>query len=427
MDFEETLDWLYSYQKFGIKLGLERITHITKELGDPQRNYNIIHVGGTNGKYSVCMFLESILKKNGYKVGVFTSPHLIHISERIIVDSIRIGEDEIVTLVKAIKPIVEKMIKNDNPTFFEIFTALAFKYFSDREVDFAIIEVGLGGRYDATNIVNPMVTVITNVSLDHENILGKKIQNIAFEKAGIIKGNIPIVTAVKGDSLNIFKNVAKKKNAPLHVISEQNIQRIHSSINGQKFQINGFFKDYLVRTSMIGKHQGENIALAIGAIERIQLNGIYITDESIEKGIEKTSNPGRMEIIDYDPIILLDGAHNISGMKMLSYTLKNDFDYAKLIVILGISSDKNIKSMLLILIPLVDIIITTRYNNTRACDPFKLKKIIEKLDYKCEIVTKNRIEDAINYAKSISTKKDLICVTGSLFTVGDIKKYLSTK
>ena len=198
MDFEETLDWLYGFQKFGIKLGLERINHIAKELGDPQKKYKLIHVGGTNGKGSVCKFLESVLSSSGYNVGVYTSPHLQHISERIVVGNNRITDDELILLVNKIKPIVDGMLEKENvPTFFEVFTALAFQYFSDKNVDFAVIEVGLGGRYDATNIVDPAISIITNVSLEHQNVLGKNIEKIAFEKAGIIKINVSVINASK--------------------------------------------------------------------------------------------------------------------------------------------------------------------------------------------------------------------------------------
>ena len=219
MNFEDCINWIYSFEKYGIKLGLERITYICTELGDPQNNYKIIHVGGTNGKGSVCKFLESIFVKSGYNVGVYTSPHLQRFSERFVVNSEEISESELVLLIEKVKPIVEDMVVNNNtPTFFEIVTAMAFQYFKDKKVEFAIIEVGLGGRFDATNIVTPVVTIITNVSLDHQDRLGNKIEDIAFEKAGIIKNNIPIITASRNDSLKIIKNVAKEKNAPIYQI-----------------------------------------------------------------------------------------------------------------------------------------------------------------------------------------------------------------
>jgi len=425
MDFEETLDWLYSFQKFGIKLGLERISHIAKELGDPQKRLKVIHVGGTNGKGSVCKFLESMLSSSGYNVGVYTSPHLQHISERIVVGNNRITDDELILLVSKIKPIVDGMLEKENvPTFFEVFTAIAFQYFSDKKVDFAVVEVGLGGRYDATNIVAPAISIITNVSLEHQNILGKNIENIAFEKAGIIKNNVPVITASKDSALKIIEDIAKGKNAPISAIDKNNWKKLNISIGIQEFLIKGFLKDYSVRTSMMGRHQGENIALALTAIETLQIDGTYITDTSIIQGIEKTVNPGRMEIVSYKPFVLLDGAHNMAGMKTLVDTLKNDFEYDRLIVVLGILSDKDVRSMLSMIIPLTAFFVTTKSNNARACDPNKLKIMIEKLGYENEVVVKEHIRDALEYSKSIAKKDDLICVTGSLFTVGDARDHL---
>ena len=428
MDFEDALDWLYGFQKFGIKLGLERINHIAKELGNPQKKYKLIHVGGTNGKGSVCKFLGSMLSSSGYNVGIYTSPHLQHISERIVVGNNRITEDELILLVNKIKPIIDDMVKKNNPpTFFEIFTVIAFQYFSDKNVDFAVVEVGLGGRYDATNIVDPAISIITNVSLEHQNILGKNIKDIAFEKAGIIKNNVSVITASKGSALKVIENVAKEKNAPISTIGKKNWKRLNNCIDNQEFLIKGFLKEYYVRTYMMGRHQGENIALALAAIEKLQMNGTYITDTSIIEGIRKTVNPGRMEIVSYEPLFLLDGTHNKTGMQTLADSLKNDFEYDRLIVVLGILSDKDVRSMLSIIVPLAAFFVTTKSNSARACDPNELKETIEKLGYKNEVIVKERIPDALEYSKSIAKKDDLICVTGSLFTVGEARDYLSIK
>ena len=264
MNFEEAVDWLYGFQKFGIKPGLERISYIADELGNPQKKYKVIHVGGTNGKGSVCKYLESVLVRSGYKVGVYTSPHIQHILERITINKKRITEDEIVSLIEIIKPIVEEMMKNNNiPTFFEVFTSLAFRYFREEMVDFAIIEVGLGGRFDATNIVKPQVSVITNISLEHQNILGDKIEDIAFEKAGIIKQNTHVVTAVKNNAFEVIDKVAEQKNSVINKIDASNWKRINNDEFGQAFFISGFLNDYTVQTSILGGFQGENIALAI--------------------------------------------------------------------------------------------------------------------------------------------------------------------
>lgn len=424
MNYKEAIDWLYSFEKFGIKLGLDRITYICKKLGDPQKNYKVIHVGGTNGKGSVCRFLQSILILNGYKVGVYLSPHLQRFSERFIIDNSEISNKDVVMLIEKIKPIIEEMTKNDNtPTFFEIVTAMAFKYFKDEKVDFAVIEVGLGGRYDATNIVDSISTVITNVSLEHQDILGKTIEEIAYQKAGIIKNGVPLITAAKSKALEEIKKVAVEKKSSITVIDNGFWKKICGGVDWQEFQIRGSLKDYNVKTSLGGIFQGENIAITIAAIETLQMNGVYITDNSIIDGIENTINPGRMEIVGFEPLILLDGAHNIDAISFLKTTIEKDFVYKKLILVIGILSDKNILEMLNIITPIADSIIVTKSHSNRACNPTKLKEMIGKK----EVIVKDEISDAIDYAKKIANKNDLICITGSLFTVGEARDYLFKK
>ena len=420
MNYKKSIDWLYSFEKFGIKLGLERISYICKKLGNPQDKYKIIHVGGTNGKGSVCRFLQSILTLNGYKVGVYLSPHLQRFSERFLIDGDEIPEDDIVVLIEKIKPIIDEMIKNKNiPTFFEIVTALAFQYFNDKKVDFAIIEVGLGGRFDATNIVKPVVSVITNVTFDHQDRLGKKIEEISFEKAGIIKKDIPLVTAATDKALEVIKKEVKEKKTNISVIEKSSWEKTQGGPEWSEFLINGLLKNYNVKTKMAGQFQGENIAIVLATIEILQMNGVYITDESIIKGIEKTSIVGRMEIVGFEPIVFLDGAHNIAAMQYLRNTLVNDFVYEKLIIVIGILADKNVLEMLDIITPISDIIVVTKSQNKRACDPLKLKDMIDKK----EAVIKDDIISAIDYAKKVASKRDLICITGSLFTVGEAKDY----
>lgn len=420
MNFDEALNWLYDFQKFGIRLGLERIQHLVNELGNPHHDMKVIHVAGTNGKGSVCRLIGSILQEGGYNVGVYLSPHLQRFSERMTVSNKEISEEDIASLVTTIKPIVDEMIKEENaPTFFEIVTAMAFQYFHDKNVDFAIIEVGLGGRYDATNVVNPLITVITNVSLEHENVLGKKIEDIAGEKAGIIKNDIPVITAATGKALTVIEKKVTDNNASLEIVDNKRWKRLHGDMNGQGFLIKGPLTEYHLNTLLLGLFQGENIALAIATIEQLQMNGTYLTDEAIINGIEKTVNPGRMEIVGTEPTILLDGAHNIAGMKSLKKTLEEDFVYERLILVLGILSDKNIQGILDIITPITDTIIVTKSHNERACDPSKLKEMIGRK----EVLVKNEISDAIDYAKKVAKKQDLICITGSLFTVGESKDY----
>ncbi|UCF12148.1 MAG: bifunctional folylpolyglutamate synthase/dihydrofolate synthase [Thermoplasmatales archaeon] len=425
MNFKESICWLYSFKKYGSKLGLERISYLIKQLGNPQNTIKVIHVTGTNGKGSVCKFIGSILLKAGYNVGVYVSPHLQRFSERIIVNNEEISEGDVVLLVEKIKPVVDDMIKQNNtPTFFEVVTAMAFQFFSDCTVDFAVVEVGLGGRFDATNVVNPLVSVITNISLEHTNYLGEDIKSIAFEKAGIIKENAPVITAVKNDARDVIKKIAKEKNAHTIVINSNHWRRLSNNINYQEFLIQGAFNDYTVKTTLLGEYQGENIALALSTIEQLQMNGVYLTDDDVLEGISTTLNPGRIEIISKKPTVLLDGAHNPVGMKMLRKTLEEDFEYNRLVLLIGILKDKNIQKMLSTIAPISDIIIVTKSNNVRACEPEVLKNTVEKVGYKKDLFIDDSIPNAIEHAKSVTKEDDIICISGSLFTVGEARSYL---
>jgi len=252
MNFKESIDWLYSFKQYGSKLGLERISILMKHLKNPQNNIKIVHVTGTNGKGSVCKYIGSILQKAGYIVGVYISPHLQRFSERIVIDNCEISEEEIVDLVEKIKPVIDDMIGNGNtPTFFEIVTAMAFQFFSDSSIDFAVVEVGLGGRFDATNVVTPLVSVITNISLEHTARLGEDVKSIAFEKAGIIKENIQVVTAVKDDARIVVNKIAIEKNAAITCIDSSSWKRLSHTLNYQEFQIYGILNEYIVKTSML--------------------------------------------------------------------------------------------------------------------------------------------------------------------------------
>jgi dihydrofolate synthase/folylpolyglutamate synthase len=420
MNFNSSLKWINNFQKFGIKLGLDRIKYILEKLGDPQDSYKIIHIGGSNGKGSVCKFISSILKESDYKVSTYTSPHLQDIRERIVVNNKKISKNDFANISSQIRPIIEKMKKKNNPpTYFEIITAISFQYFKQKKVDFAIIEVGLGGKYDATNIVNPILTIITNISLEHQNILGKKITEIAYQKAGIIKENIPIFTAAKNKSLYIIKKISNDKKSPIYIIKNDNWIRFKNNYKFQQFRIKGLLKNYNVKTKLLAKYQGENITISIKSVEYLKINGININEESIEKGIEKTINKGRMEIINNKPIILLDGAHNPNGIKLLVETLKNDFEYDKLFFIIGVLKDKKIKDMIPPIISISDYIIATQANNDRALNSLKLERIVTKLNNNIDVASKKNIPDAIRYTLSLANYRDLICITGSLYTIGE--------
>ena len=418
-------DWLNSFHKFGVKLDLSRIKHICKELKNPQNSYKIVHVGGTNGKGSVCRFLGSILKESGYKTGIYTSPHLECFSERIKVNNKEISEKELNTIFKKIKPIVDEMIKKDmNPTYFEIVTAIAFLYFKIKKVDIALIEVGLGGRFDATNIVKPVLSVICNVSMDHQDRLGDTIEKISFEKAGIIKKNIPVVTSAENKALKVIKKVSEENNSKIFEINQSNFKRKFNDLKSQIFTINFLDKTVEVKTKSLGNFQGGNIALAVACSIILKNNGFKIDEKSIEKGIYNTKNSGRMELVSKKPLILLDGAHNLEGIEKLKKSLENDFEYNRLILVIGILKDKNYIDMLETIVPICDIVVTTKSTNKRSLSPFKLKKEVEYVDYKKTIIPFESIDKGVLYAKSEAGIKDMICICGSLFTVGEARSFL---
>ncbi len=423
--FQDAYDWLGRFERYGWIFGLKRIMLLLEKLGNPQQELRVIHVAGTNGKGSVCKFISSILQKAGYRVGLYLSPHVQRFSERIVVNNQEISDDDFVTLVSQVKPAVESLEKEGNtPTFFEIVTALAFLHFRTCCVDFAVVEVGLGGRFDATNVVHPLVSVITNISLEHTDILGKDIASIALEKAGIIKDSMPVVSAATGDARKVIEQVASERNASVLWIDQTMWKRISIQGAEQEFFIQGSFKDYSVKTLLLGRHQGENIALAIAAVEQLQMAGVYLTDSDIQDGVLAAAHPGRMEIISRDPLILLDGAHNPAGMQMLVNTLQEDFSSYRRIVILGVLKDKDLRTIVSIIAPICDVIIVTKSMNPRATAPHKLKELLQDLNIGSTIFVEESIPHAVNHAKRIAKQKDLICVTGSLFTVGEARSYV---
>ena len=425
MDYDGFLNWLNSYSKFGIKLDLERIKFLCKRLNNPQDNYKTIHIGGTNGKGSISKYLASILIDSRKKVGIYTSPHIERFSERIIVNNNEISESDLIKIYNQINPIISEMEEQGlTPTYFEIVTAIAFLHFSIKKVDIAIIEVGLGGRYDATNIIKPILTIISNVSLDHCDRLGDTIEKISYEKAGIIKNNIPIITSAKNKALEIIKKISKEKNSSLTTISEKNYERINFNYEKQIFQVNILDKKYIIKTKILGKYQGENISCAVAASVFLNDHNIKISKENIINGIFKTKNPGRMEIVSKRPLIVLDGAHNLKGIKKLKKTLKNDFEFNRLILIIGILEDKKYIDMLKEIIPLADKIITTKSKNKRSLNPYSMKKEIEYIDNKKAVTPIDNIEQAVLIAKKEGGLKDIIVICGSLFVVGEARVFL---
>lgn len=387
MEYKESLKWLYSLEPHEIKLGLSNTRSLLRKLGNPHKGLRCIHVAGTNGKGSVCAMIASILIDAGFKVGMYTSPHLVRFNERITVDNRPIKDGDIARLAAQVKRYY------GSQTFFEATTALAFLYFKEQDIDYLVLEVGLGGRLDATNVVDPLVSVITNISIEHTDYLGKDIKSIAYEKAGIIKKERPVVTAADGEALDVIKKTAKSKNAKLFLAKTTDLE-----------------------TNLKGDFQKANAGIAVAVANILKDHyKIDINQKNIENGLKKAVWPGRFQFIENN--ILVDCAHNPGAIKVLRKELLNIIKlYDKKILVIGILKDKDHKAILKMLVPLFDKVIITRPSLYRALEPEIIAKDMPKKD----LLIKKDVKEAVAYAKSIAKKDGLIVVTGSIYVVGEV-------
>jgi dihydrofolate synthase/folylpolyglutamate synthase len=419
-DYEATVEKIFNLRKFGgMKLGLERIRETCKQLGNPQENYKVIHVAGSNGKGSTVTIIASILRAAGYSVGTYTSPHLSRFTERIAVDGKEIPETDVVRLFDEICEIE----CGEKPSFFEVTTAMAFKRFAEQNVDFAVIEVGLGGRLDATNIVKPAVSVITNIALEHTEILGDTLEKIAVEKAGIIKDGVPLVTATQNISVyNIFKERCKEKGCRMFRVGEDlKFERTGGNLDRQEFSFSGLNDYEKLKLPLLGEHQLHNAAAAIGAIEALSLGGTKISEKAVRKGLASIKWPGRLEIVQRNPLVVLDCAKDVLGMESLRKAVQDTFDYDKMTAVISISDDKKIGLMLEQILPITDRVIATRHRvRGRAVEPSVIVNMARKSGKNAEVV--DDVRGAVKKALKIAGKNDLVLVTGSVFTVGEARE-----
>jgi dihydrofolate synthase/folylpolyglutamate synthase len=429
--YDDAIEWLYNLQWFGIKLGLEKINYLLELLRNPQDEYKIIHVGGTNGKGSVCTMLGSILTEAGYKVGVNTSPHLVEFTERISINGEEISKQEVLRLVNVLKPLVEKInteTEMEHPTYFEVVTTMALQYFAEQEVDFVVLEVGLGGTYDATNIVNPLVSVITPVSLDHTDMLGESLVSVAKNKAGIIKQNGILVTNNNDpEVMDVIKATCKEKGCELfNVGADIQYTITNSDLNGSSFDVYGIENSYKdLKLNLIGEHQVSNAVTAVAVAELLSKFDIGIQESIIRTGLGKTVWPGRLEILQKSPYLVLDCAHNPSAARALKSNLQL-FNFEKLIFIIGMCKEKDIPNYIKELVQGADAVIVTRAKIHRAAEPEVLFQEVTK--YVDNVILKPSVKSSIEYVKSkLASDKDLICVTGSIFTVAEAAEIWSGK
>ena len=420
--YPETIDYLFSLHRFGIKLGLEAITDILGRLGNPQRQYATFHIAGTNGKGSSSAMLASILQACGYRVGLYTSPHLIDFRERIRVQGADISEEDVSVLTEQIRLAANPL---SALTFFEFTTALAFCHFMDQLVDIAVVEVGMGGRFDATNVLNPLGVLITGIGLDHEAYLGESLQAIAREKAGIIRQAIPVVLGPMPEDIGgIFETHAGEWRAPFFRFGQEfslsESGSMEFTYQGIRWTIPG------LRTNLPGRHQMINAVNALALLETAVKGKFSISQAAIRTGLQQVRWRGRLDIIYRDPLIILDGAHNPSGAQVVFDFLHSqihDCPARKLILVVGMMRDKNHQGFLRVLLPLVDRLILTQPRMERAASVNELKQAVDRDELVPYLLSDSW--DAFCQAKAIAKPSDLICVTGSLFLVGEVLQRLT--
>ena len=418
--YQQSLDYLYSLEKFGIIFGLTQVERILKAIGDPHQEVQAIHIGGTNGKGSTAAMMASILEREGYRVGLYTSPHLIRFTERIKVNGREIGKEEVAALSGWMREKIEEANIAPPFTFFDFSTAMALYYFKQKVVDLAILEVGLGGRLDSTNVVDPLLSIITNISKDHEAYLGKSLLKIAREKAGIIKPDRPLITAAtQPHVLRLFSKICRERGSPYFRVGKE--FRYVPAEDGD-FHYEGLHRKlWGLRLNLKGFHQIINATTALGALEVLEDLGYPVSIEAMVAGLREVDWPGRLEMVASSPKVVLDGAHNPAGALVLQKVLKKEFQYQHLILLIGVMKDKDIKSILHLLAPLANHIILSKPNNDRAAPPALLKKVLGKNGKKTEII--EDLKTAIERGLSITGPEDLLCITGSLYTVGEARAY----
>lgn len=430
--YQDTLNYLYGFVDYSLTHGsqlakahfeLQRMRDFMQELGNPQLNYPIIHIAGTKGKGSVASICASVLSAQGYRVGLYTSPHLYDYVERIKINDQQITHAELVSMVDEFRPYLDR---GTELTTFEITTALAFLYFARQQVEVVVLEVGLGGRLDATNIITPMVSVITSISMDHTNILGNTLEAIAGEKAGIIKPGTPVVVAPqKSAALQVIEQVAQQLSSPMVLVGKDYQYRLNSySLDGQEISIWPSGKKAQEETidlylPLLGQHQVENAATAYAVLQTVNQNGFTVGTKAIRKGFASVSWPGRFEILQRKPTVLVDSAHNPDSAKRLRAAIQEYFPHKSVILVFGASEDKDIHGILAELLPLSKLMIITKSFHPRAADPEELRKIAD--DFQCPTVIDTSVNSSMERALELVDDDSIVLITGSIFMAAEAR------
>jgi len=427
MSYPRTIEYLYGLQKHGMKFGLDNIRRLLSLFDDPQKSFRAVHIAGTNGKGSTSAMIECMLRTAGIRTGLFTSPHLISFTERIRINGEEIREDDVIALAGEVRTAADR-IEDFSPTFFEVVTAIAFLHFKKSGVEWAVIETGLGGRLDATNVVIPEVAVITRIGLDHCEFLGKTLGEVASEKAGIIKDGIPVVSAgQEAPVMKVLENRAAEKKAPLYRYGEAfTSELISETFRGISLRYEGRARYEELQVPLAGRHQMVNAATAVKAVE-ILMEKYPEMRCNVSKGLLAARWPGRLEMANETPPVLIDGAHNPQAALALSQFLKEValLRYKRIILVAGAMGDKDIGGILDPLLPLASEILFASPAYGRSAPPERLASYAASKGYSA-IITQS-VADALGKAEDIYLDGDLIVVTGSFYTIGEAKEFFGNK
>lgn len=452
MDYQQALDYIYGFVNYETlpmprspeHFDLRRMDELMLQLGNPHKMAKSVHITGTKGKGSTAAMVASVLTASGYTTGLYTSPHLIDLRERIQVNGEPISVDELITLVHDLKADIEAV--NDRATYgklttFEVLTALAFAYFARKHVEIQVLEVGLGGRLDATNVIeSPEVCVITNIGFDHVEVLGNTLARIAAEKSGIIKPGCTVVTSAQNEeAVGVIEKVCLERGVKLiRVGRDVTWQPVSHDLDGQTTDITGRLGSYRLFLPLLGEHQTENAATALAALEVLVERGIKISRDNILYGMAKVRWPGRFQILRRHPLVLVDGAHNTGSVDKLKLALEQYFALPvpgnmksntvqrveKAILVFGASGDKDVSGVIALLIPLFDKVIATASRNPRAMPAAHVRAEFARCGVEAQVA--NDVKTAITTALSMAGKDDLICITGSLFVVAEAIEHFDT-
>ncbi|MDI9456897.1 MAG: folylpolyglutamate synthase/dihydrofolate synthase family protein [Dethiobacteria bacterium] len=433
--YRRALEWIHSIGRFGIKQGLQRIEALLSLLGDPHKQLKYIHIGGTNGKGSVAAMIAAVLQASGYRAALFTSPYVLSFTNRMSINGRDISCSELVELVEQVRPFAEELSEDERLgplTEFEVVTALALTYFARKQPDLVVLEVGLGGRLDATNVITPLVSIITNIGLDHTEVLGKTVEAVAREKAGIIKTGTPVVTGTTDPrARQVIAETCRERLAPLFYAlpsGESAPSGVNSAFGtrreivaeGQLLDYDGFTRSYQnLYLPLRGDYQVGNTAVALAALEMLSECGFSFSEKDLRRGLAETVWPARLELLRREPLLIMDGAHNPAAMSSLAASLPKYFSYRCLILVLGVMADKDL-SMLDFILPLADTVVLTKPDLPRAAAPEMLAAWLENR-FTGNVIVQEKVDHALNVALALAGKDDAVLVTGSFYTVSEAR------